>query len=283
MAREHTLFVLAQDLPWEAGLYSGARPEVESKLLSIDEDAGGDATLVVRYPPGWRRDAPEHLTAHEEFLVLEGALEINGRTYTAHHYGFLPAGYVRNSASATDGATVLTMFYAAPQVVAGEPETPHDPALLVEHVNPMTLEWDPGLVDPQLSAGVAIKPLRTDPYTLETSFLYMSPPHRIPPGMAKPQWTHSMVEELFCLAGTYVWGDCGRMGPGGYAWWREGVYHGPAGTDVGYLLFVRTVNGPLDNIFATEKKPFRWDPPFAPQIPERLRPFARPYAERPLA
>jgi hypothetical protein len=175
------------------------------------------------------------------------------------------------------------MFYDAPQVVEGVPATPHDPALLVEHVDPLTMEWDPGLVDPQLSAGVAIKPLRTDPYTQETSFLYMSPPHRVPPGMAKPQWTHSMVEELFCLAGTYVWGDCGRMGPGGYAWWREGVYHGPAGTDIGYLLFVRTINGPLDNIFATEKKPFQWDPPYRPQLPEELRVHAKGYREPPLA
>lgn len=282
MAREHTLFVMAQDIPWDTGLYSGARPELRSKMLSIDE-AGTDATVVVEYPAGWAADGAEHCTAHEEFLVIEGEIEVNGITYGMHHYAFLPAGYVRNSASSANGAKLLTMFYDAPQYIAGEPETPHDPALLVEHVDPLTLEWDPGLVDPQLSAGVAIKPLRTDPYTKETSFLYMSPPHRVPPGMAKPQWTHSMVEELFCLAGTYVWGDCGRMGPGGYAWWREEVYHGPAGTDVGYLLFVRTVNGPLDNRFDTVKKPFSWNPEYKPQLPERLKQYARPFTQPPLA
>ena len=283
MARDHTLFVMAQDVPWEDGLYSGARRgEVRSKVLSIDS-ASTDATVVVEYPAGWQRTAPEHLTAHEEFLVLAGELEINGQVYGPHHFGFLPAGFVRRSAASHGGCQVLTMYYEAPQVVAGEPAEPHDPALLVEHVDPLTMAWDPGLVDPQLSAGVAIKPLRTDPYTQETSFLYMSPPHRVPPGMAKPQWTHSMVEELFCLSGTYVWGDCGRMGPGGYAWWREGVYHGPAGTDVGYLLFVRTINGPLDNIFATEKKPFSWNPEYRPQLPEKLKSFARGFTEPPLA
>lgn len=281
MARPHILFIQAPCLPWRDGLYTGARPEVRSKVLSID-DSGRDASTIVRYPPGWRASA-EHLTCHEEFLVLDGTLEINGTAYGLHTYGFLPAGYVRTSAAAPDGATVLTMFHDAPNVVAGTPAAPHDPALLVERIDPLGMDWDPGLVDPQLSAGVAIKPLRTDPYTQETSFLYMSPPHRVPPGMAKPQWTHSMVEELFCLAGTYVWGDCGRMGPGGYVWWREGVYHGPAGTDTGYLLFVRTVNGPLDNIFATEKKPFRWDPPYSPILPPELARHARPYAEPPLA
>lgn len=282
MTRPHTLFIQAPDLPWSPGLYSGARPEVMSKTLSID-DAATDATVIVRYPAGWSRPEPEHLTAHEEFLVLEGALEINGVRYEAQHFGFLPAGYVRRSASSSGGAVVLTMYYDAPQVVAGAPAEPHDPALLVEHVNPLTMEWDPGLVDPQLASGVAIKPLRTNPYTLETSFLYMSPPHRLPPGMAKPQWTHSIVEELFCLAGEYVFGDCGRMGPGGYVWWREDIYHGPAGTDTGYLLYVRTVNGPLDNIFATEKMPFVWDPPYAPVLPEPLRAFAKPYVRPPLA
>jgi hypothetical protein len=282
MARPHILFIQAPFLPWQDGLYSGARPEVQSKVLSIDE-AGTDATTVVRYPQGWQRETAEHLTCHEEFLVLDGELVVNGRSYTRHQYGFLPAGYVRESAAAPEGATVLTMFYDAPQVIAGVPATSHDPALLIAHVDPFSMEWDPGLVDPQLSKGVAIKPLRTDPYTQETSFLYMSPPHRVPPGMAKPQWTHSMVEELFCLSGNYVWGDCGRMGPGGYAWWREHEWHGPAGTDTGYMLFVRTVNGPLDNIFATEKKPFRWDPPYAPVLPPELAEHARAYEEPPLA
>ncbi len=278
MARDHTLFIMAQDIPWDDGLYSQARQDVRSKILSID-DAGTDATVIVEYPAGWERSKPEYLNTHEEFLVLSGELEINGRVYSAQNYAFLPAGFVRESASSKNGATVLTMFYGKPAVIAGIPAEPHDPALLVEHIDPFAMDWDPGLVDPQLSAGVAIKPLRTDPYTQETSFLYMSPPHRTPPGMAKPQWTHSMVEELFCIAGTYVWGDCGRMGPGGYAWWREGVYHGPAGTDVGYLLFVRTVNGPLDNIFDTKKVPFSWSPEFQPQLPDRLRPHARPYVE----
>ena len=282
MARPHILFIQAPDLPWVEGLYSGARRDVQSKILSIDE-SGRDSTVIVRYPPGWRRDTTEHLTAHEEMLVLDGEIEINGIAYGPQHYGFLPARHVRTTASSLNGATVLTMFYDAPQVVAGTPDAASDAALLVEHVDPLAMEWDPGLVDPQLSAGVAIKPLRTDPYTQETSFLYMSPPHRVPPGMAKPQWTHSMVEELFCLSGDYVWGDCGRMGPGGYAWWREGVYHGPSGTDVGYLLFVRTIGAGLDNIFADEKKAFRWDPPYAPVLPDELKRYARPYVRPPLA
>ena len=280
MTRPHILFIQAQDLPWQSGLYGSGRDDVSSKVLSIDE-AGTDSTCLIRYPAGWRRDDIEHLTAHEEFLVLDGAITISGRTYNKHTYGFLPANYPRERAYSADGAVLLTMFYDLPETVTGAPSSAFDERLLIEYVNPLEMEWDPGLVDPQLAKGVAIKPLREDPYTGEVSFLYCSPPHRVPPNMAKPQWTHSMVEELYCLEGEYVWGDCGRMGPGGYCWWREGVYHGPAGTDTGYNLFVRTVNGPLDNTFASEKKPFTWDPEFNPQLPDELRRFAKPYQRPP--
>ncbi|RMF09667.1 MAG: DUF4437 domain-containing protein [Alphaproteobacteria bacterium] len=279
MARPHCMFIMAQALPWEPGLYGSGRGDVESKILSIDEE-GTNSTCIVRYPAGWQRSAPEYMTGHEEFLVLDGAIEINGRLYEKHTYGFLPRGYVRNSARSEGGAVLLTMFYDRPEFIDGMSDG-YDEKLLVEYVNPLEMEWDPTLVDPQLAKGVAIKPLRTDPYTGESSFLYCSPPHRVPPGMAKPQWTHSVVEELYCIDGEYVWGDTGRMGPGGYAWWREEVYHGPSGTDTGYHLFVRVVNGPLDNRFDTEKKPFTWTPEYRPVLPERLKPFAKPYIRQP--
>ena len=277
MARPHILFIQAQDIPWQSGFWTGDRPEVETRTLSVEDD-GSAATVLVRYPAGWRADGVEHLDALEEFLVLDGELEINGIVYGPQGYAALPARYPRRTQSAPGGAVVLSMLHGRPTPRPGEAAEPYDPAMLVLHVDPLAMEWDPGLVDPQLSRGVAIKPLRTDPYTQETTFLYMSPPHRVPPGMAKPQWTHSMVEELYVLHGEYVWGDCGRMGPGGYVWWREGVKHGPAGTDTGYLLLVRTIGGPLDNIFDVEKKPFMWDPPFKPRLPDNLRALARPYA-----
>jgi hypothetical protein len=273
------MFIQAQCLPWQQGLYAPGRDDVDVKILSIDEQ-GTDSTCLLRYPPGWERQSAEHLSAHEEIFVLRGSVTINGLVYGPHCYGFFPAGFVRESASSSDGAIVLTMFYDLPETTPGSPpEGLYDERLLVPHIDSMALEWDPGLVDPQLSAGVAIKPLREDPDTGEVSFLYCSPPHRVPPDMAKPQWTHPMVEELYCIDGDYVWGDCGRMGPGGYAWWREDIYHGPSGTDTGYHLFVRTVNGPLVNIFDDEKKPFTWTPEYKPQLPPELEQYALPYQQ----
>lgn len=276
MPRPHCLFIQSQDLPWRPGYWTGFRPETVTRTLSIEADQSA-ATLLVRFPAGWSAPSWEHWPCLEELLVLEGSLEINGSTYGPQHYAALPPFYPRVSQSSRDGAVALVMLHGRPEPVATGAIPPFDPALLVRHVDPLALDWDPGLVDPQLAPGVAIKPLRTDPYSGETTFLYMSPPHRVPPGLAKPQWTHSMVEELYVLCGEYVWADCGRMGPGAYVWWREGVKHGPAGTDVGYLLLVRTIGGPLDNIFDTEPKPFRWDPAFRPELPPELLALARPY------
>lgn len=278
MTRPHICFVQAQHVPWQADAFPAVRPGVDVKTLSVD-DTDGSSTVIVRYPPGWALSAPQALAVHEEFLVLDGSLVIDGREYSRQHYAFLPRGYSRTSMRTTGGAVVLTMLYGTPAVLTA-PER-FDPALLVQHVDPYKLEWDPGLVDPQLAKGVAIKPLRTDPYTGETSFLYCSPPHRVPPNMSKPQWTHPMVEELYVIDGEYTWADLGVMRRGGYAWWRENVYHGPAGTETGYHLFVRTVNGPLVNQFATEKKPFTWTPEHRPQLPDVLEPYGAEWPREP--
>ena len=123
----------------------------------------------MRYPAGWQRSISERLDCHEEFLVLDGALEINGRLYEKHTYAFLPAGYLRARASSRHGCVLLDLFYGAPNLQhaagsqhassaqdASSTQQTRSPAsfderLLVEYVNPLAMEWDPGLVDPQLA------------------------------------------------------------------------------------------------------------------------------------
>jgi hypothetical protein len=232
----------------------------------------------VRYPKGWQRRDTHYVGAHEEFLVLEGSIRINGIEYGTHAYAFLPAGHVRRAMSSKDGAVLLTTFSDTPVHESGQPPRGlFDKRLLIDYIDTLSMTWDASLADPVFAAGVAIKPLRTDPDTGETSFLYTSPAHRIPKGMLKPKWTHSMIEEIYCIDGEYVWGDCGVMGPGGYVWWREGIWHGPAGTVAGYNLWVRTVNGPLDNIVGTKPERMSWTPKYRPKLPSHLKKYAKPY------
>ena len=281
MARPHTCFIQAQALPWRKGLYGGGRANVQTKILGIDKQRG-DSTCLIRYPAGWRRRQREHVLAHEEFFVLEGAIRINGIDYGQHSYAFLPAGLVREQASTRNGAVLLTTFSATPHTQPGAPARGvYDRRLLIKKVDTLTLDWDPGLTDPQLAKGVAIKPLRTDPDTGETSFIYSSAAHRIPAGMKKPKWTHSMIEEIYVIDGEYVFADTGTMGPGGYVWWRENVWHGPSGSIAGFNLWVRTVGGPMHNIFDSKKLPINWTPKYRPKLPKDLKRYAKPYVRPP--
>ena len=98
MPRPHIEFIQSQALPWARGLYGGARPDVETKILSIDS-INAESSALIRYPKGWKQGRAEHLLADEEILVLDGAIEIAGVEYGRHCYAYLPAGYLRPSAS----------------------------------------------------------------------------------------------------------------------------------------------------------------------------------------
>ena len=111
------MFVQAQMIPWSSGCHGAIYDDVDSKMLSQD-DVDGSATTIIRYPAGWTRRDPHSLSCHEEFLVLDGAININGRLYEKHTYGFLPAGYPRERLSSSHGAVLLTMFYGVPRALA---------------------------------------------------------------------------------------------------------------------------------------------------------------------
>lgn len=276
MARPHIFFIQSQNIPWQADFSKTWRADVETKVLSSDDETGA-ATLVVRYPAGWSRRDAEHVTVHEEIFVLDGSLEINGRSYGPHCYAFLPAGYPRTSGRSATGATVLTTLSARPVTAAGSAPQGFDPRLLVERLNTLEVEWDASLIDPKMQKGPAIKMLRTDPDTREVSLLFTAPPHRIPTGWARPRWTHPMIEEVFYVSGEEVWTDSGIIGPGGYMWWRENEWHGPSGSLTGFMVFVRTIGGPLENIFASEKTPFSLTTKYQPRLPGNLAALAREY------
>lgn len=279
MARPHTLFVQSQFVPWEDGVVGGARNDVLVKTLSIDA-GNGDCSLIVRYPAGWQRTKPETLGATEEFFVLDGGLEINDRHYGQHAYANLPAGYPRERAAAPEGATVLTFFDREART-AKRAKVGFDEARLLEHIDTLRLPWVGGaagsVTGKPLSHGIETKKLRLDPETQEQSFLYTAQPQHGPPGIMKGKFGHPMIEEIFALSGTYVFADAGIMGPGGYCWWRENEFHGPAGSMTGYNLFIRIIGGPLRNVFSDAPFPFTFTPDHNPVLPDELKPYGQPY------
>ena len=263
MARPHIEFIHEQVLPWSEGLNGRSRPGVSVRRLSADDETGG-SSLVIRYPPGWQRMGPEHLTTDEEFIVLSGSLEINGRTYDQLAYGFFPAGYVRTSSSSLQGALVLTFFESEPQAVPGEPAQPLSAGRAVEYLNALDGEWG-GNFHPLFPPGAGRKWLRRDPIDGEESWILGTMPLR---SGRRPE-KHPVIEEMFLLSGELI-GPLGVMHAGAYFWRPPEIWHGPFGTKTGNLTFFRTKGGPLSTVFTDAEQDFNWAPAHRPVLTPEL-------------
>jgi hypothetical protein len=270
MTRPHTVFVQAQELPWTTGVYGSGRSDVEAKTLSFDESSGA-STMILHYPAGWSRPAEHHVGVHEEILILEGSLEINGRTYGPYCYANLPKGYTRSSAASPQGAVVLTMFSGTPHASEGVATDPIDPKLLVERIDCAGKGLEGWTENPytRYLIGTGVQPLREDPYTGEISILYSALPFRY----MEKQWSHPTVQEMYLLSGEYVINDVGILKPGAYCWWRENLFHGPYGSHTGFMFFIRTDGGKLANLIKEEIIPVDYQAPHNPSLPEALHPY----------
>lgn len=284
MPRPHICFVQAQGLPWQDSDAASIRPPVKAKILSRDPDTGA-STQILAYPPDFELSAGQRLNVAEELFVLDGTLTMGEVGYQTHCYAYLPAGYQRGRLSAPGGAVVLGMF-PGKVALAGTDTSLENPADLIERIDPFSAPWMTGaagsVTGKPLSPSLATKILRRDVASGEQTFLYCSQPHHPPPSKVMPgKFTHPMVEEIFVLDGTFVFGDVGVMGPGGYCYWREDVWHGPVGSATGYHLLIRNLGGPLVNRFASEPAPFSYAPPYRPQLPADLLKYALAYQPPP--
>jgi hypothetical protein len=277
MGRPHIEFIAAQNLPWGRALDGLARPGVGIKILSRD-DGNGAASVILRYPAGFRMDGDHWLVATEEFLVLDGEFELNDRVYGAHAYANLLPGYVRQRMASPRGATLLVFFNRAP--AAGQGAAPAiDGTDLVEHLDVVRMEWDSSGIDPGLAfMGIKRKTLRRDHVRDQrASFLIATAPHNHPKDWACPALTHPCVEECFMLAGDLT-GPQGVLHTGCYFWRPPGIAHGPFGSRYGSLSLIRFVDGKHVNVWGNEALPYSYDVPHAPVLPPNLTAFgAEPY------
>ena len=276
MTRPHTEFIAAQVIPWQRGLYGGARADVEQRTLSLDHESGA-SSLMIRYPPGWTRDEPEHLDVAEELLVLDGAVTISGQRYGKLDYAYLPAGYARSNASAAHGAVVLTFFSGEPHARHGE-SSEYDGAGLVRHIDTRRLPGEAGarrgMFEGIRSSGSNHKRLREDPVTGELTWLVGMPASWV---MSQLE-THPVVEEEFAICGDLV-GPRGVMRPGAYFWRPPSIQHGPFGTATGALHLVRSVGGPLTTDLVDHQGSFDWDPAYNPILCPEQQTLAAAYTD----
>lgn len=277
MTRPWIEFLFAQHLPWQDGLYGGAREDVQSKILSLDPEAG-DASALVRYPAGWSRPDPECLTAEEEFFVLDGEIEINGQIYSRDCYGCFPAGYMRDTAHSKSGCVALTFFDGEPRP-SNNLNLGYDSQDLVPFINTLDMKWDASTADPTLEwMGNRRKVLKWDrAYDQKQTFLFATAPHIYPENWTCPTLTHPCVEETFMLGGEFI-GPHGRMTTGSYFWRPEEIPHGPFGTREGAFCLIRFKYGKHVNVWGDESVPYSFDFPHKPHLPPALAEYGQePY------
>jgi hypothetical protein len=197
-------FIQSQRLPWQAGNLGDARAGVEVRQLSADRDTGA-CSLLVRYPAGWH-GAGGALAVDDEFLVLEGSLEIAEREYAQMSYAHLPAGFDAGAWSSRHGAIVIEFFSGRP--ASGNGEAGFDERRLVLHQDTFQVAYT-GNFHPEFPPGAGRKLLYMDPVTRDTTWILGTLPMR----WAERAEVHPTVEEMFLISGE-VHGNRGVMRPG---------------------------------------------------------------------
>jgi len=109
MTRPLTEFIQAQWLPWRTETLWPHLTGVAHRVLSRDDKTGALTTLL-RFPAGWVANAAPPCPMHEELYALDGAVSVNAVFFAADFYGFLPAGFPRQRATAPDGSVALAVY-----------------------------------------------------------------------------------------------------------------------------------------------------------------------------
>jgi len=283
MPRPHIEFVHAQNLAWENGALPGILGELDCKVLSMD-DTNGSCSVILRYPAGWTRPSTEHLTSSHEFLVLDGAIEINGQHYGMDTYAYLPPGFARTTTSSENGAVILTFFAQNPETLSGNKEIEEDPnAPTIPYINLHDIEWSVDGIDPDVVRGrhIAHKRLRHNPVTGDTTFVLEASPHFHPEGWKEKELYHPCVEEMYLLSGD-IRGPQGIINAGGYFWRPPNIWHGPFVSRMGYIGVFRFIGGHHINIWSEHELESKLTPAHNPVLPDYLRGIAaKPYSQTP--
>jgi hypothetical protein len=277
MARPHIDYLQSQTVPWQPSHWPHL-PGCELKILSRDTDRGS-ASVLVRYPSGWAAPGPGFLGTGEEFLVLDGLLELDGRRCAQDTFGWFGAGYRHASRSAPDGAVVLAFYDAEPVWTHGEPPADR-PAAEARVIDTFELPWAGGDGDAAFGGqGHLRKVLRDSPDAGAATMLIAAPPHLHPPRWRARQQIHGYAEELFLLSGD-VLSNVGQLFPGAYLCRPAGVAHGPYGSRGGGLALRRRHGASVASTFTAHELTLARAPHYQPTLPPGL-PAPGPHPWRP--
>jgi hypothetical protein len=217
VGRPHVEFVHAADVPLER-IESGPLAGAGRRLLSRDEETGASTSLVA-LPAGWRGELdPERPV---ELFLLRGELGLGARALGPAFYAYVPSG-AADAALAASEETLALLMVEEPRPPANAP---------VEVVDTTPLAFSPPRLE--APAGIAVKPLRSDPETGDRTWLTGVPPA----WRAEQVEHHPTVEEVYVLRGDIFLGPPGEMTAGCYFWRPPFVKHGPMVSRNGLYTF----------------------------------------------
>jgi hypothetical protein len=256
MPRPHIEFVQTQNIDWQEQSDGTA-----AKLLNVAPESG-EATLLVRYPPGYASGAMALDDGAEEYFVLEGVIRIDGIERRRHAYGFLPRAAGKGARDSADGATLLIFRHGRDDIdsLAG---TADEIAL-----DTPAMPWDVSTYDPALThLRLARKVLRLGPNDSGRTFLLTGLPHGVPDVTALPTETHDHCEEMFMLAGEMSAPE-GQMQAGAYFFRPPGIVHGPHVSETGFFQIMRSPGANrIVTHWSTTLRPLPIGAPYAPIMP----------------
>jgi len=97
------------DLQWLEHNIAGSDQPARLVMLHADGERQ-TRTVLVAFPPGWRRDAVGHQPAGEEMVILSGALSMSGLTAGLDDYLVVEPRATRSATSVEDDTRAVVWF-----------------------------------------------------------------------------------------------------------------------------------------------------------------------------
>ena len=245
MARPHIEPFVDRDVVFKKMRLPGFSLGMSYKMLSMDNETGA-CTMTTQLDSGYSQP-PGFSWSEWEMIVIEGELQLAGRTARKGHYFYVPAGYAMPAISSEKGALALMMFNTGePSLVEATDHHPLCQTNLYHDVDSfMDIPWAPGnVVKPSVASGVMIKLLNFNPISYAMTFLYCMTPAFYQDNISY----HDCAEESYHLWGTSWMMQFGEVPTGGYFWRPAYINHGAFASEFGCIALGR-VDSKLFNYF----------------------------------
>ena len=237
MARPHIEPYSEIDQPYKRFTLPAFPKGAWYKVLSLDRDTGA-SSLKMRFDAGFRRP-PGLAWSDIEIFVLRGSVRIGGVLCGEGQYFFVPAGFALGAMSSPGGFEAL-VFWNDGLPGFAESDEHHRYALTAAFVATNAYEDAPWITTARFQPGVAtgccVKPLRVDPLSRGTTFLYSMVPAYSQDNISY----HDCAEESYHIWGTSWMMQFGEIPTGGYFWRPPYINHGAFASRYGCIALGRT-------------------------------------------